>query len=617
MDLALYHSELELSCCYPNAGVALIGSIAMIKRIKAILTAVICIVPALYVELTTPATAIAAAPPAVADSDSLRSTVLASKEGAALDSDPLRGGGTDDTAVLQRVLNRAMNGQPVHLLVDGTALVSGLNVYGNTTIDCVEGGGFFLRENSRRAIIRNAHRSRGSVIDEHISIRGCFFNGNRERQLGTTSQHPNQEPDGTFISGLQFLGVNHLTLEKLVLLKIKSFGIWVANGRYIVLRDIAVDNGAPPYTPSLTPSQLLADAEEYGNTDGVHFNGPIQYLTADDLRLRTGDDAVALNANDSEHDDITLTNEMGPYVGQGPITDVVLTNVILQDSALGVRLLSSSQRIDRIVINDVTGTIRGRMAILGHFVIHEHTGNFGSIMFSNINVNPLRIRSMNELEEASAASDQEKEDLADELEVPLFSLNSPIESLILRNVMTTVVDSRPLIRAGRDAAVGDMSVDLNVFDPSMQSVPLELAMGGRVERLSFALNWQGGASDCGRLPIVYNGGKVDYLHWVSTPPTFVGAELAKQDPRVLIVTFSERVKATDFRRGVAISINNSLVSILAATRQASGSIVYFRMAKAARAGDSVTWSYDGSGGTIQNMDGDNLLPVSPKRVVTR
>src|SRR5690349_13108691 len=73
-------------------------------------------------------------------------SVLASAAGAVLDTDLVKGGGTDDTAALQAVLDRAAQGQPVHLVIDGAALVSGLNVYANTTLECLAGGGLFLKD---------------------------------------------------------------------------------------------------------------------------------------------------------------------------------------------------------------------------------------------------------------------------------------------------------------------------------------------------------------------------------------------------------------------------------------------------------------------------------------
>jgi hypothetical protein len=55
------------------------------------------------------------------------SIVRASSAGGHLDTDLMRGGGSDDTVVFQRLLDGATKGKPVHLIIDGPALVSGLN----------------------------------------------------------------------------------------------------------------------------------------------------------------------------------------------------------------------------------------------------------------------------------------------------------------------------------------------------------------------------------------------------------------------------------------------------------------------------------------------------------
>lgn len=126
--------------------------------------------------------AIGRATPAAAE------VVFASQAGAHLDSDLMKGGGTDDTSVLQHALDRASGGHSLLLIIDGVALVSGLDVYSGTTVECTAGGGLFLKDNSARAIIRNAHRTRGNRTDEHIELRGCFLNGNRKNQPSAAIQ---------------------------------------------------------------------------------------------------------------------------------------------------------------------------------------------------------------------------------------------------------------------------------------------------------------------------------------------------------------------------------------------------------------------------------------------
>jgi len=422
--------------------------------------------------------------------------VRASQAGAKLDADLLKGGGTDDTAVLQRLLDRAKDGAPVHVIVDGPAVVRGLEIYGNTVLEFTAGAGLYLEDHADRALLRNAHRSRGTIIDEHISIIGGFLNGNRDgQQLVSPKRQVNQEADGSFKTVMQFFGVNYLTIRNTTIWDGRSFGLWVGNANHIEIQNIAVDSNYGPYPGEATfaEQKKFLDRIPRSNCDGLHFNGPIQYLTIDGARLRTEDDSIALNANDSGSSDMTIDNDMGPYVGQGPITDIVIRNVQFMDTLQGFRLLSTDQRIDRVVIDHVTGTVRHRFAILSHFINQAAFGNFGSIVFDHINVNPTPSGSWLEIYpdkyERQPRTSWSKWDLSEEGDLPLFSLNSPVEHLALRHVALKAVDSRPIIRVGADAAIDVLEADISLSDPANRAVPLKLLPGGRIKHWEWTLDW--------------------------------------------------------------------------------------------------------------------------------
>jgi hypothetical protein len=435
----------------------------------------------------------------------------------------LRGGGTDDTAALQKLLDVAKAGRAVHLVIDGPALVSGLNVYGRTNIECTAGGGFYLKDNSDRALLRNAHRSRGAVSDEHIVLRGCFLNGNRSGQRRTFGPPfgDRQEADGTLKSTLQLYGVNHLTVERVFLWNCRVFCAQVANAKFIAIRDFTADANFPPYpeTANSAAQREYLDAIPRSFIDGLHFHGPIQYLTMDGLKLRTEDDAISLTANEFK-DDITIDNPLGPYVGQGPITDVIISNVILMDALQGIRLLSSTERIDRVVISNVTGTVRHRMAIISPFVAASR-GNVGSVSFSHIHVDQLRAGNWHELYPDWYHDDSKKSEAWDrdeEGEAPIFSLNGNIESLLLNDVVTKAINPRPIIRVGRTSRINLMSVELSVSDPKAQAIPLKLSAGSHIERLNLSLDWQGDEQR-NRKPVENNGGTIEQLNWEKTTQT--------------------------------------------------------------------------------------------------
>lgn len=428
--------------------------------------------------------------------------ITASQAGAALDTDLRTGGGTDDTAVLQAVLDRAATGETLHLILDGPALVSGLDVHGNTTIECRDGAGLYLADGSYRAVLRNANRTRDAVVDRDITVKGGFFNGNRngQRELQRTDWPiPNREKDGTTLSGLQFFGVDGLRLEGLTTWDARAYAIWIANVEHVTMRDITIDFDvdfeAYPGDASAAEQRAFLDGFR-SNMDGIHVNGPARHVVMEGLRLRTEDDALALNANDWTVADFTVGDLHGPYVGLGPITDVVIRDVVFDGAFQGIRILSADQRIDRILIENVSGTIRHRMAMLSRFAIAGPVGDIGTVVFRNINVDPSPAATWREIypdwyeerEAAARAAGTEVWDMDEEGDRPLFSLNGVIDRLVLEGVTLAAVDDRPVIRLGRDAVVHSLEAELRISDPKHVAVPLRTGLGGRIEHLTLSVH---------------------------------------------------------------------------------------------------------------------------------
>ena len=93
-------------------------------------------------------------------------TILASETGARLDSNVHTGGGADDTAALQAALDLAKGCGGVHLIMDGAALITGLCLYPNTTIECLNADcGFFLADGANTSLLHNAHLDYETIQD--------------------------------------------------------------------------------------------------------------------------------------------------------------------------------------------------------------------------------------------------------------------------------------------------------------------------------------------------------------------------------------------------------------------------------------------------------------------
>ena len=102
---------------------------------------------------------------------------------AKLDSNVYTGGGTDDTAALQAILDIARDEGGVHLVMDGAALISGLDVYSNTTIECMNADcGFFQIAQSNRAIITNKEWDRKAIRTRNITLKGGTYNQDAPNQ---------------------------------------------------------------------------------------------------------------------------------------------------------------------------------------------------------------------------------------------------------------------------------------------------------------------------------------------------------------------------------------------------------------------------------------------------
>ena len=120
-------------------------------------------------------------------------TYYASKY-AILDSDVVFGGGTDDTASLQALLDKAKTEGGIRLIMDGAALVHGLKLHSNTTIECLGANcGFYLQDHANRPILTNAEWNlKDSRPTRNIRLLGGTYNHNcahQEHDL-PTSEYP-------------------------------------------------------------------------------------------------------------------------------------------------------------------------------------------------------------------------------------------------------------------------------------------------------------------------------------------------------------------------------------------------------------------------------------------
>jgi hypothetical protein len=285
--------------------------------------------------------------------------IYASQTGAKLDSNVISGGGTDDTEVLQAVLDRAEELGGLHLVMDGTALVRGLHIHSNTTIECLnQSCGFFLAAQSNCSIVQNAHLDFKVRHDRNISLIGGTYNHNCPEQVHHVTREASERwITDRWVIGLEFYGVENLLLRDVTIRNQRTFGILVANWYRVHMENITID---------------LPDRVHAENQDGIHFWGPGQFLTMRNIQGCAGDDFLALAPDEND-----LVSS---------ITDVLIDGVFLSDADQGIRLLSRAEgRLDRVVIRNVTGSYRS----FGFYInpwFPGTGGNYGNIVIDTVDL---------------------------------------------------------------------------------------------------------------------------------------------------------------------------------------------------------------------------------------
>ena len=375
--------------------------------------------------------------------------VIASEAGAKLDSDVTKGGGTDDTALIQGILDRAPELGSLKLVVDGPILVKGLKVHSNTTIECLTSDcGFFLADHVDEPIIRNADPSLTERKNHNIAFLGGTYNGNGAKQA-------HDVPGRGWVTGFALFGVEQVTFRDVTITNATTFALLMTNWQRAVFENIDLDNHTEPKRP---------------HQDGLHLCGPGRFLSMRNIRGVTGDDFIALNADDGHVDwnqagEFVRNDSFGPYASFGPITDVDIDGVFINGAENAIRILSRQSRVDRVSIRNVQGTF-GRNG----FFLQPHWragGNYGRITFENIDLRPFK---------------------ADYGIIPfVFFLAGHFEHLTLRNIQSHLpVDSRPVIWVMPHAVIDVLSVEgMQIYqkDPHSAKAPV-IQVDGQVDLLA-------------------------------------------------------------------------------------------------------------------------------------
>ncbi|MBR6549550.1 MAG: hypothetical protein IKT68_08430 [Clostridia bacterium] len=339
--------------------------------------------------------------------------ILAS-EIAKLDSNVYTGGGTDDTAALQAALDEAKTCGGVHLIMDGAALISGLRVHSNTTIECLTRDcGFYQKDHSDRAMITNYDWDLYEIKTRNVVLKGGTYNQNCLNQIHDTSADETPYPDEAkkvllsgnrhWIFGLEFYGIEYLNICDLTLRDFRTFSTTIGGFRNVNIENVWLD----------LPNRMHGQ-----NQDGFHFWGPGQFLTVKNTGGHVGDDFMNLGPDEIDC--------------HSSITDVLVDGVFLEDADQSIRMLSrGTGTLDRVTVRNVSGTYRSFGFYINNWFPGETYGDFKNIFIENVDLRQTKPN-------------------YDYRAPMLFGIGGNIESLIMKNIRHhQPTDNRTLFEIGR------------------------------------------------------------------------------------------------------------------------------------------------------------------------
>lgn len=285
---------------------------------------------------------------------------------AILNSNVKTGGGSDDTIAIQSLLDKALE-HPLHLVMDGAALVGGLVFHSNTTIECLnQSCGFYLKDHVSVPLLQNSNRDFYEIKTENVCLYGGTYNFN------CLHQEHHRQPEGhafdnnsidDFVNcwtfGFRIYGIKNLVIRDVTTIDQRTFTMMVANFENVTMDNIDIQ----------LPNILFGQ-----NQDGLHFWGPGRFLTLTNIKGTSGDDIIALAPDEGD--------------SKSSITDVLIDGLMLKEADQAIRLLSRGKgRLDRVVIRNVSGEFKSFGFFINPWFRGDGIeGNIGHITFENIDL---------------------------------------------------------------------------------------------------------------------------------------------------------------------------------------------------------------------------------------
>ena len=321
--------------------------------------------------------------------------------------------GTDDRALIQAVMDSVADKQGGSEIIfdKPVAVRGGLKYYSNMRLRGTNGGGILLLPNSgsvNNFALRNdepptieydagGNPSYTPAYPTHdVTIEDLTIDGNRSRNsAGSTDPRQPQgqlevTPKNLNMFGLCAYGVENLTLRNVTVHDSPSYAFHLATVRHVVMDGCRAEVGGTAANPTIIYNS---------NQDGLHVNGPASDLRVTGFSGMSGDDMIALNANDGHQSGNAprrLYSVPGTTAcGMGTLRTACLTAANLRTDCSDFRLLTITDVIDRIqILHTQGGTFQNSLQVDIFPGIGAQTGRVGTVLVDGWDFNaPLWDRS--------------------------------------------------------------------------------------------------------------------------------------------------------------------------------------------------------------------------------
>jgi hypothetical protein len=305
------------------------------------------------------------------------------------------GQATDDAPRINAAMAGATASNPITLIIDGSALISGLFLpagghWSIAGLGC--GTGFFVKSGTNNDGIHNGGPNAAVPSDPgppapprgmNVSLSNFTLNGNGGNgSNGDSNGGTRQGTNKVWYFGINLMNLDNITLEKVVVVNTPAYHIRLSN------------------VGNVTASGCVMESEGGGgnNTDGLHFDGPANDINISNCSFTTGDDSIALNCPEGYSGNISrvavsncsfnsfslmrlYTTNGGPNKFNIKVVSVSNCSGTLEAAGFLVGLSNGSNpnSIDSVTISDCSLTAP---AVL------EAAENFGTIEFKNISWTP-------------------------------------------------------------------------------------------------------------------------------------------------------------------------------------------------------------------------------------